>query len=108
MQMRTPGFIYWKKSLICYGNKLLGAHLLKEIINEFMGILRLIYLQKSMMFYANGLLGLPGLIYLKKSWISYANELLGIPRLTYLKKILSVCGRREAHLLKESCDFLCK
>jgi hypothetical protein len=28
-----------------------------------------------------------------------------IPRLTYLKKMLSVCGRREAHLPKESCDF---
>ena len=108
MQMRTPGFIYWKKSLICYGNKLLGAHLLTEIINEFMGILRLIYLQKSMMFDANGLLGLPGPIYLKKSWSSYANELLGIPRLIYLKKMLSVCARREAHLLKEICDCLCK
>ena len=94
MQMRTPGFIYWKICLICYGNKLLGAHLLKEIINEFMGILRLIYLQKAM-FDANGLLGLPGPIYLKKSWSSYANELLGIPRLTYLKKMLSVYGRRE-------------
>jgi hypothetical protein len=80
------------------GNGLLGPHLLKEIINELMGILRLIYLQKSLTSYANGLLGFPEGIYIKKSWISYANELLGIPRLFYLKKMLSVCGRREAHL----------
>jgi hypothetical protein len=45
--------------------------------------------------------GSRGLIYLKKLWISYANEFLGIPRITYLEKVLSVCGRREAHLLKE-------
>ena len=60
------------------------------------------------MSYANGLLGLPGLIYLKKSWMSFANELLGIPKPIYLKKMLYVCGRRGAHLLKQSCHFLCK
>ena len=52
--------------------------------------------------------GFSGPIYFTKSWISYANTLLGIPWLTYLKRMLSVCGRREAHLLKEICDCLCK
>jgi hypothetical protein len=63
-------------------------YLLKEIINELMGILRFIYLKKSL--------------------LSYTNGLLGFPAFSYLKKMLSVCGRREAHLLTESCDFLCK
>jgi len=96
---------HFKKSVNSYGNELLGTHLLKEIINEFMGIFRLIYLKKSLMSYGNGLLGFPGHIYLKKSVISYAIELLRSPRLTYLRKMLSVCGRREAYLLKESCGF---
>ena len=39
----------------------------KEVMNELMGILRLIYLTTSLMSYANGLLGFPGLIYLKES-----------------------------------------
>jgi len=33
MQMKTPSLIYFKKSLISYGNWLLGVHLLKEIID---------------------------------------------------------------------------
>jgi hypothetical protein len=77
--MKNPRLIYLKKSLISYGNELLGAHLLKEIIDVL----------------CKWALGVPGLIYLKKSCISHANELLGIPRLTYLKKMLSVYGRRE-------------
>ena len=38
--MRTPQLIYLKKSLIHYGNELLGIHLLKKIFVERMGILR--------------------------------------------------------------------
>jgi hypothetical protein len=53
--------------VISYGNELLGTHLLKEIINELMGILRPIHLKKSLMSDANDLLGFPRLIYLKKS-----------------------------------------
>jgi hypothetical protein len=94
--------------MISYGIELLGAHLRKEIINELIGVVRLIYLKKSLISYAHGLLGLPRLIYLKKSYISYANDLVGIPKLMHLKKMLSVCGRGEAHSLKESCDFLCR
>jgi hypothetical protein len=33
MQMRTPRLMYLKKSMISYGNVLLGVHLLKEIID---------------------------------------------------------------------------
>ena len=104
----APGSFTWRKLWFYMEMSSWGVRFLKEIINELMWILRLIYFKKSLMSYANGLLGFPGPIYLKRSWISYSNELLGIPRLTYLKKMLYVCGRREADSLKESCDFLCK
>ena len=69
--MGTPRLIYLKKSMISYGDWLLGAHRPNEIINELMGILKLFYLKKPSMSYASGVLGFPGLIYLKKLWISY-------------------------------------